>query len=135
VNLSQMAKSDPKAIYSYVRSKQVVKENVRAFKDKNGELVTERCQIAEILNKQFKTVFVLEPNPTEQELPEFKSRTNAKFDVSQLLSDISVEEKLTMLKRLDSNKSQGADEVNPHVLKMNVTSLARPLEIIFKRSV
>jgi hypothetical protein len=135
VNLSQMAKSDPKAIYSYVRSKQAVKENVRALKDKNGELVTERCQIAEILNKQFKSVFVLEPNPTEQELPEFKSRTNAKFDVSQLLSDISVEEKLTMLKRLDSNKSQGADEVNPHVLKMNVTSLARPLEIIFKRSV
>jgi hypothetical protein len=71
----------------------------------------------------------------EQPLPEFESRTSSEFKLSDLLAGINSEEIARRLKKLDSNKAQGADGVNSHVLKMSVDSLVKPLEIIFKRSV
>jgi hypothetical protein len=54
MKLAGNAKSDPKVIYSYVKSKQSVKEQVRALRNSEGELVTERQEVAEVLNRQFK---------------------------------------------------------------------------------
>ena len=48
-------------------------EQKRVLQKENGELVAAKCEINEILNKQFKSVFSKE---TQYPLPEFKTRTN-----------------------------------------------------------
>ena len=131
--LSVRAKRDPKLIFSFARNKQCVKDQVRAVV-KSGELVTDRESVAEVLNEQFKSVFVVKAQPQPGDLPSFEARRSDLFGVVDLLdccSEYTVQETLMSL---CSSKACGVDEVNPHVLKMCAKALARPLSLIFRKS-
>ena len=59
--LASRAKHDPKLIYSYIRKKMDVKEQIRVLKDDEGELTVDKLEIADILNRHFESVFIKEP--------------------------------------------------------------------------
>ena len=133
-NLATKSKSNPKLIYSYTRSKQNIKDHIRAVHDSAGQLVTEREIIANVLNEQFKSVFVIEPECEESELPFFESRKKDCFGVDELIGCVSEGAVKNALLDLCSNKARGVDGINPYVLKECASSFAKPLSIIFRRS-
>ena len=49
--LAARAKHDPKLIYSYIRKKMDVKEQIRVLKDDEGELTVDKLERADILNR------------------------------------------------------------------------------------
>ena len=53
-------KKEPKNLYKYLNSQQVVKESIRALKKSDGEFTQGRMEIANLLNKNFQSVFVIE---------------------------------------------------------------------------
>ena len=55
--IASNAKKNPKMVYSYVNSKKVVKENIRALIDENGMRTESPSEITRILNKQFESAF------------------------------------------------------------------------------
>ena len=78
--LASKAKHDPKLIYTYIRNKMDVKEQIRAIKDDDGRLTVDRSEIADILSNQFESVFVKE---SLDSLPEFERRTSVSFGSSE----------------------------------------------------
>ncbi|RNA33723.1 RNA-directed DNA polymerase from mobile element jockey-like, partial [Brachionus plicatilis] len=60
MNLVAKSKKFPKLFYSYVNSKLAVKDQIKALKDKFGELKTESSDLCSILNEQFESVFIKE---------------------------------------------------------------------------
>jgi hypothetical protein len=56
-DLIDIAKKKPKLFYSYINSRQKVKEQIRGLRNKDGEIVKTPKEIANILNKQFESVF------------------------------------------------------------------------------
>ena len=76
--LASRAKNDPKLIYSYIRSKIDVKEQIKALKDDEGRLTVEKSEIADILNNHFESIIIKE---TPDLLPEFENRINVNFGI------------------------------------------------------
>ena len=74
-NIASNAKKNPKMVYSYVNSKKVVKENIRALIDENGMRTESPSEITRILNKQFDSVFEADNG----ERPVFE-RENREYD-------------------------------------------------------
>ena len=58
--LAGRIKENPKAFYSYVRKKRVVREKIGPLRDIAGELCLEPKEIGEILNEYFASVFTKE---------------------------------------------------------------------------
>ena len=129
--ICNLAKTNPKMFYSYVNKNKKVKASIRSMRDKNGEIHTDGLEIADLLNDQFKSVFVNED--TTNNLPIFPLRTDStlEFDFENL-SFFEIEK---LLKCLDPNKSMGSDNVHPYVLKYCSKSLAVPLSLIFAKSI
>ena len=89
---------------------------MRALVDRDGHLVTDRKLVAEILNDQYKSVFIDEPEDVES--PEFISKITNCFGVEDILSCLSVDAIEQKLNNLNSHKACGIDEVNSHVLNL-----------------
>ncbi|RMZ97708.1 hypothetical protein BpHYR1_016174 [Brachionus plicatilis] len=64
---------NPKLLYAYINNRQQTKRSIRSIKSENGENVTDRKEIASILNRQFKSVFIVDD---DKEMPEFNQRTH-----------------------------------------------------------
>lgn len=107
-NLAENSKSDPKLVYSYIKSKQCVKEQIRALVDGSGRLETDRERIADILNLQFKSVFVTEPS--DHDLPHFEQRRVNAFGIEELLETVQEKEIELALSKLNSDKTSGGDD-------------------------
>ena len=82
--LAKRSKKDPYLVYKYVKRKQNLNEQVRVLVNRDGHLITDRKLVAEILNDQYKSVFVYEPEDVE--LPEFISKMTNCFGVEDILS-------------------------------------------------
>ena len=97
-DLSRRAKKDPKLIYSYMRSKMEVKEQIRVLKRADGSLETESKGMADLLNSHFKSVFEAD---TLDPLTELKKKTEKLFELNQILSHLNeteIERRLKALK-------------------------------------
>ena len=108
--LGERAKKDPKLIHCYIRNKLEVKEQIRVLKDKEGKLVADSKEIAEMLNAQFKSVFSQE---TLEPLPDFKTRTKVSIDKQKILESLNLGDIERRLKSLKEHKSMGIDGIHP----------------------
>jgi hypothetical protein len=61
----------------------------------------------------------------------FFSRKNTRFEIKDILGNLSIQEVESRLSRLNSYKTGGTDEVNPLMLKMCAKTLSVPLFIFF----
>ena len=75
-DLAENAKRNPKLIYKYIKSKQKVKESIRFIKSECREMLLDRTKIANELNSYFHSVFINEPELTDNRIPNFQLRTN-----------------------------------------------------------
>ena len=81
---------------SYVNSKRSSKQHIKALRNKNGFISNNQSDIVDLLNRQFKSVFLNEDNAT---LPEFDARNNGNsrdFDVDIIDLEM-IKEKLSKL--------------------------------------
>ena len=98
LEIAYQSKRDPKLVYKYVKNQQNVNEQVTVLLDKDGNLVTDRKLVAEILCDQNKSEFVIEPG--EVDIPVIISKLTNFFGVENLLSrltEVTIEMKLISL--------------------------------------
>ena len=123
-----MNDSNKKRLFVYANAQRSCRATIASLLNSSGEVVTDGSAMAEVLNKQFQSVFVTE---SDAELPEFHKR-----DYTAPLEECEVTEDETrhLLERLDKNKSRGEDGVSPLVLCMCAHALTKPLTAIFNHS-
>ena len=121
------AKSNPKRIYAYINSKTKIKECIRAMRESNEKITTDKTQIANTLNNYFASVFC---NEEKDDLPICDESCDVKC-VDPLFDKSIIKLKLI---QLNTNKAIGEDKIHPKVLKECAESLSKPLSIIFNSS-
>ena len=130
--MAQNIKNDSKSFYAYARSKQRTKVRVGPLKDNLGNLVTDAALQAEMLNDYFSSVFTKENlNRVPQATEVFKG-THKEFLESIFINEDLVKKKLD---KLDTNKSQGPDEIHPKLLYELRQELSSTLTKIFNLSI
>ena len=94
-----------------------------------GELVTENKAQANLLNRCYASVFTV---PDEEELPEVECLV----DEDSKLVDVhySQEKVLKVIEMLRKESAGGPDEIPPRVLMEIGTVIAKPLALLFCRS-
>ena len=88
----------------------------------------------QVLNEHFGSVFVVEPDGKDDELPKFEYRTLTQFKATDILKKLSRKEIESRLSKLNLYKTGEKDEIIPYILKMCAKELSKPLYIIFNKS-
>ena len=128
-NIAKNIKQNPKAFYQYVASKTLKKEGVKELENDKGELTNNDHEKCEILNNFFSSVFTKE---NDENIPDFiydKDIPNPLLNCS-----VSIPEFEKALLNLNVNKSPGPDNFHPKLLKHSAKSLAKPLKILFDKT-
>ena len=127
--LAKNVTSDTKSFYSYVRSKSKVKDAVGPLANPNGELVTEKSEMCNILNNYFGSVFTNEDNLGE--LPPITQL----FD-GQALDKIVIDSEIvyTKLRNLKPDKAPGIDGLASQLLIETSEEICYPLSKIYEKS-
>ena len=120
-----------KSFYAYVRSKQKVRDKVRPLENNRGNIISDRFQIAEVLNEYFSSVFTTEDISS---LP--VPFTNFEGNKSEHLGQLLVTPKMiaNKIKKMIDNKSPGVDGIPLKLLKEIVEQISTPLAKLFNLS-
>ena len=127
--LMKQFKQKPKAFYSYVRSKQKVKAGISQLEKENGDLTETDEEAAEILSEFFQSVYTREP---PGDVPEMTSRVEDEHELGDV--EFTEEDVMEKLRDLKPDKCPGPDKIHPHVLKECCRQLAKPLFLLFRKS-
>ena len=129
-DIAERSKHSPKVFWSYTRSKLKTKTGVAPLLENTNDKSSIRYsdkQKADILQKQFASVFTREP---DGELPKFDLRTLSEIN----LPDINPEIVRKKILELDADKACGPDEIHPRLLKELADIISTPLAMIFRKS-
>ncbi|CAG2200123.1 unnamed protein product [Mytilus edulis] len=131
-NLSEKAKENPKAIWSYIKSKTKTKEGIGDLhldpEDTKSDKTEDNSKKAKLLVEYFSSVFTKEP---DGKVP---SPTPVLVTNDMPYQKIKEEVVLRHLNALKIDKSPGMDKLHPRLLKEIAESLAKPLCIIYNQS-
>lgn len=128
-NLVNSFKKNPKRFYSHTKNIMNTKTGVPNLEKEDGNVTDGDQEIADVLNRYFQSVFVEEPDDVSNlNFPN-------KIDDELQLNDIEFTEQdiVKLLENLKPDKCPGPDQLHPKMLK-HCTSLAKPLSIIFRKS-
>ena len=129
--LTQNIKSDSKSFYAYGRSKQNVGDKVGPLEDNAGNIITQRCLMAEELNMHFSSVFTRE-DTCLLPVPETKFNESEGERLGQLV--VTPEVVATNINNMKENKSPGVDGISLKILKETVEQISTPLAHVFNMS-
>ena len=129
-SIANKSKSNPKSFWMHVRNKLKTKEGVAPLlnnpKDKESMKFTDKDK-ADILQRQFSSVFIHEPNGT---VPTIPRRTDKEIRMIEVTVAMVEEE----IERLNENKSCGPDEIHPKLLKKLMKFISEPLTVLLNRT-
>ncbi len=125
--VAKEAKTNPKAFYSYARSKMKTKDGVADLDNGKGQTATTDKEKARMLNDFFCSVFTKEG---DSRVPIFEAREPEDDLISFNITCDEVYKKLAALK---PNKSPGPDGFHPMLLRELAQELAEPLRITFQK--
>ena len=127
-NLVLQIKENPKAFWSYVKTKTKTRVTVESLIRGDGTVAETDREKADVLNRFFSSVFTKENLAT---IPQ----TNGIYN-GPLLEDVVItpEEVADKLMSLNPNKSPGPDQIHPRVLKEVSGPISVPLSQIFRKS-
>ena len=125
--LAKNSKRNPKSVYSYLNSKTVLKDTIKALNNVDGSITTDGLEIANRLNDYFVSVFTKDESLDNVCFPE-------KCEHVCQYPNFDIHEVRKQLENLNIHKTVGVDKVHPRVLKECSQSLAFSLSIIFRRS-
>ena len=126
--LAQEIKLHPRAFYAYARSKTTVKEQVLGVTKEDGEMTSTVEETCEEMNRQFQKVFTNTENIKPPIMSAFKGKKLDQCDT------ITADDVKTLSLHLKTPSAPGPDGVHPIMLKECAPSLAKPLSIIFQKS-
>ena len=127
-SLAIEVKTNPKAFYSYIRSRTKTKQSIPDLDDSSGNNICNDNEKARVLNDYFSSVFTVDNDINS---PHFEDRN---FETPLSNVNISVEEVKKKLNLLKPNKSPGPDAYHPLMFKQIAESIAKPLSIIFNKT-
>ena len=122
-------KEDNKIFWKFIQSKTKSKENIPCITDENGELQTDNKIKAELLNKFFQSVFIIED--ITQGIPIFPPRTDQKLETTEF----DIQKVQEHIEKLKETKSLGPDKMHPKFQKETAKNIAEPLTKIFQKSI
>ena len=125
--ISVELKSNPKVFWRYTNSRMKTKAGIEDLQDENGQMCSDDLSKANTLNRFFSSVFTKEDTAAIPVLPASECTP---------LEDIAITEDIVR-KALDSLKttsSPGPDEIHSRVLKEAAGQIAKPLTILFQKS-
>ncbi|XP_065650252.1 uncharacterized protein LOC136078408 [Hydra vulgaris] len=125
-------KSNPKRVNAYSKTQQNVHASISAdvlVSDAKGETLTVGIHLANRTNEHFKSVFV--DDSKSSHLPIFERRHDRE-DLGNII--INFEATLAHLKGLKPNKSIGADNIIPKVLKERAAQMIYPLTLLYNKA-
>ena len=120
-------RSNPKALYSYIKSKQKICPSIGPLEKSDGSLTVDDEETAEALNQFFESTF------TREDSSNIPVSTSVSEDS---ICDIDITESLVLQKLLELkvNKAPGPDGLHSYVLKACASTLSLPLTILYTRS-
>ena len=110
--VAAVAKSNPKAFFAHVNSTKPIKSSIGPLKNKEGRIVGNDLEMAEMLNEYFVSVFTEE---NVSNMPTVQIRYQGSNPLNEI--NITLAKVKEKLKKLNQNKSQGPDNFHPRVLK------------------
>ena len=129
-NIANECKNNPRKFWKYVNDKCKSNVGISSLKDKDGNLITNDRERAEILNEFFTSVFL------KEDLTNLPKIDEAEFSNGNKIKEVIIEKKEVekKLKALLPGKARGPDQIPPRVLKELSKELAEPLTILFNKS-
>ena len=128
--IAKNIKHNPKAFYQYIASKTLKKEGIAELENDMGELTNSDQEKCDILNNFFSSVFTKEND--DEDIPEFTYENDI---LNPLLTcTVTIKDFENALFKLNVNKSPGPDNFHPKLLKNSAKSLAKPLKILFDKT-
>ena len=121
-------KTNPKALYSYAKRKSKVKSKIGPLEDKDGKLQDDPTKMANILQQQYKSVFSnpdVETNINIEESQHSEKITDIEFNEENIVDAINL---------IPANSACGPDKFPANILKECKQELAKPLMIIWRKS-
>ena len=126
-NISKDARNNKRSFFKYVNSRLTVRPEITAMKTRDGNLVEEDSEIAEVIVDYFNTIYT---DFKGEVMPEMEAMTDEKIEDLEITQEL-VEKKL---EKLNINKSCGPDGIHPHVLQKTAKAMSVPLAIIYQKS-
>ena len=128
VEVLEKIKTNPKAFYSYAKRKMKVKSRIGPLKDKEGKLHSDPKNMSDLLQQQYKCVFSDPDTKTDSNI-----ETN---DNLPGIDDIELSEDdfITAINLVSPSAAAGPDKFPICLLKECKNELAKPLCLIWKRS-
>ena len=127
--IARETKQNPKSFWSYYKSKTSTNPGISSLNDANGREGTDDQGKANLLNDFFCSVFTNEDLTNIPDPPTL----NINKDFPNLV--ITKDMVLKKLKQLRINKSQGPDDIHPHLLHELKNELAEPLAILYSKCI
>ena len=127
-NISKEIKNDNKLFWRYVNSQRNSNSNIPDLKREDGTLTSNDAEKAELLNKQFTSVYTDEDVnnlPILEPLPIISNLDNIEIHQAEVKK---------LLKNLRTQKSCGPDKVHPYLLQKLSDEMSIPITIIFNIS-
>ena len=121
-------KNYSKSFYTYVRSKQKVRDKVGPLENNRGNIISDGFQMAEVLNEYFSSVFTTE-DISSLPVPFTKFEGSKSEHLGQLF--VTPEMIAKKIKKMKDNKSPGVDGIPPKLLKEIVEQISTPLANLF----
>ena len=125
-------KSNPKFFYSYAKSFSQIKSSISMLFNKKGDIVTEKSEMANILQEQFSSVYS-DPNSPDIVPPDFECPDiNTPFsEYSLSFTDEDIQESI---KEINLDSASGPDGIPAVLLKSCSAELCKPIRLIWEES-
>ena len=131
-NAVEKIKSNPKYFYSYAKSLAKVKSSISMLFDDDGNVIADPKAMANILQKQFTSVFSDPCSPDVAE-PDFETPS-----ISQPLEDsdflFSDEDIISAISSIPTDSASGPDGIPVVLLKSCAAELCHPIRLIWEES-
>ena len=124
--ITKEAKENPRSFYSYVNSSKHSRVKIGPLSDRDGNLVIDPKDQAEIFNAHYATVFTR----SEVDPPSVQCVTMHTIEDVE----ISVERVKNMIDGLKAKSASGPDNIGNQILKELKEQLSLPLSILFRKS-
>ena len=114
-------KDNPSYFYSYVKKRSKKRCKVGPLKDSNGDIVSKPSEMADLLQKQFCSVFSSSDNPLKKD-PDYEATSCSLYDIDFVQDDIE-----WAIDQIKLHSAPGEDEFPSILLKKCKANISLPI--------